>query len=87
VHSVRVRDFAQWREAARHCIASEIEPAEIFWSDARAAGVFDALGPGEGTPDRRGGSAGSPGQKVSQRRAGIPRALLELLEGLALYRK
>ena len=69
-----VRDFDEWRAAARPMLAAAVAPNEITWSDWRSPSLGELVG-APGAPHMR--SANPPA---------ISRRLLRLLEDLACYR-
>jgi probable DNA metabolism protein len=77
VHTAAVRNFDEWRDAARRFIAAGIGPSDIFWSDARSPAVFGPVAEGVSHGEAAGSARTAPR---------IPKPLMELLETLALYR-
>jgi DNA polymerase len=74
MYVVEVRNFSEWRAAARPLLAAQISPAEIVWGDARTPLVFcDAKT--EPAPEA-----------AHDAPLTISRQLMKLLEEIALYR-
>jgi uracil-DNA glycosylase len=88
MHREEVRDFAQWRAAARPLLAAGTEPREVTWSDWRAPNLFEqAMGPTGGTNIAGVAAAGTgTAGDIGADAPAIPRRLMRLLEDLACYR-
>ena len=77
-----VRDFEEWRAAARPLLAGAVAPDEVVWSDWRAPRLGEVVGAGAiGT-----GHAAGPSANAAARPPAISRRLLSLLQDLACYR-
>jgi uracil-DNA glycosylase len=79
MYACQVRDFGQWRNAARPLIASRVPPSDVVWSDWRSPSVFASAASASAAAVKTQSAAG-PSQPA------ISRELLDLLESLALYR-
>jgi DNA polymerase len=78
MYACQVRDFGEWRNAARPLIASRVPPSEVVWSDWRSPSVFEtATNASAAVVETRSADRSQPA---------ISRELLDLLESLALYR-
>jgi uracil-DNA glycosylase len=78
MHSCQVKDFEEWRGAARTLLVARISPSEVAWSDWRLRSVFEAAASAPEIP------ADTP--QASRPQPSISRELLGVLENLALYR-
>jgi probable DNA metabolism protein len=74
MYVVEVRNFSEWRAAARPLLAAHISPAEIVWGDSRTPLVFSD----SSTEDAPEVSGDVP--------VTISRQLMKLLEEIAVYR-
>jgi DNA polymerase len=74
MYVVEVRNFSEWRAAARPLLAAHISPAEIVWGDSRTPLVFSDSST-EDAPDVTGDVPVT-----------ISRQLMKLLEEIAVYR-
>jgi probable DNA metabolism protein len=83
-----VRDFDEWRAAARPLLAGAVRPNEIVWSDWRVPSLGETIGP-DTVSDAAVGCEGALPAASAVRTAAPPaisRRLLRLLEDLACYR-
>ena len=74
MYVVEVRNFSEWRAAARPLLAAHISPAEIVWGDSRTPLVFSDSST-EDAPEVTGDVPVT-----------ISRQLMKLLEEIAVYR-
>jgi len=74
MYVVEVRNFSEWRAAARPLLAAQISPAEIVWGDSHTPLVFSDSNI-EPAPEAMGDAAIT-----------LSRQLMKLLEDVALYR-
>jgi uracil-DNA glycosylase len=82
-----VRDFDEWRAAARDLLAAAVEPNEITWSDWRTPSLGELVGaPVAGTPAGPAAAARGVLHARGATAPAISRRLLRLLEDLACYR-
>ena len=82
-----VRNFAEWREAARDLLLHEVAPERVTWSEpgARADDLFS--GAPDAAPSADNAPAGlTPVTQAAPHRLSVPRALMEMLQSAACCR-
>src|SRR5579871_6464845 len=80
-----VRDFDEWRSAARPLLAASIPPADVIWSDWRTP-ALDYPSPVDSHTLPLEPPDAMPRSHAAARPPAISRRLLKLLEDLACYR-